>query len=414
MSDLSGKRVSAVTNDQPRDATTDGAAIREQLERMLVHPLFRLSKRYPHLFRTVVETTLQGNAELLKERYLGIQVFARDADYDTNADPIVRTTAGEIRKRIAQYYHEPGHENEIRIDLASGSYVPEFRKPPGKPAGETSPRPSPAAAAAPAVEVRTTKRLRTGYVAVLLAAAAILVAFLWRPWSAKPALERFWSPVLESSEPILLCVSPPKAGAANPGVPAALMDVRSQMYSEAQYVALADSITLARVAGLLQARGKSYRIKGQSATAFADLTAGPAVLIGGFNNDWTIRLTRQSRYSFAGDVEADLHWIQDRQNPSRKDWAVDLSMPYMKLTDDYAIISRVLDPSTDRMVVIAAGISNFGTLSAGEFLTDSRLMEDLAKRAPRGWERKNLQVVLTTKLINGSPGPPRMVDSYFW
>ena len=56
-------------------------------------------------------------------------VFGRDPDYDTNLDPVVRTSACEVRKRIAQYYLEPGHESEIRIEMHSGSYVPDFRFP---------------------------------------------------------------------------------------------------------------------------------------------------------------------------------------------------------------------------------------------------------------------------------------------
>jgi len=104
-------------------------AIRAQLERILANPLFTHSKRYPLLLRTVVERTLQGRAGHLKERTLGVEVFGRQPDYDTNTDPVVRITAGEIRKRIAQYYHEPGHESELRIDLPCGSYVPEFHQP---------------------------------------------------------------------------------------------------------------------------------------------------------------------------------------------------------------------------------------------------------------------------------------------
>ena len=59
-------------------------------------------------------------AVLLKERTLGIEIFGRDADDHTASDPIVRVTATEIRKRIAQYYQEPGHETELRLSLPSG------------------------------------------------------------------------------------------------------------------------------------------------------------------------------------------------------------------------------------------------------------------------------------------------------
>src|ERR1700760_1953669 len=88
-----------------------------QLERVVSSKHFRNSKRYPSLLRFVVEQTLAGKTEELKERTLGIHVFGRPSDYDTNDDPIVRVTAGEIRKRLAQYYQEAGHEEELRIDL---------------------------------------------------------------------------------------------------------------------------------------------------------------------------------------------------------------------------------------------------------------------------------------------------------
>src|ERR1051326_2926513 len=95
----------------------DRAAILAQLERILANPLFKNSRRYPNLLRYVVEKTLDRHHGELKERTLGIEVFGREPDYDTNLDPVVRTTAAEIRKRLAQYYQDPGHEHELRIDL---------------------------------------------------------------------------------------------------------------------------------------------------------------------------------------------------------------------------------------------------------------------------------------------------------
>src|SRR5260370_6580094 len=108
------------------EAGENQRAIREQLERILESPGFRNSRRYPNLLRHVVERTLQGQTSDLKERTLGIDVFGRSPDYDPAADPVVRVSAGEIRKRIAQYYHESVHETEIRIDLPLGSLPPGF------------------------------------------------------------------------------------------------------------------------------------------------------------------------------------------------------------------------------------------------------------------------------------------------
>ena len=107
----------------------DPGAIREQLQRLLAHPLFSNSKRYPALLAHTVEQTLLGNAAELKERSIGIEVFGRPPSYDANADPIVRISAGEVRKRLSQYYYDSTHDGELVIELPVGSYVPLFRAP---------------------------------------------------------------------------------------------------------------------------------------------------------------------------------------------------------------------------------------------------------------------------------------------
>ena len=393
-------------------------AIRTQLERMLANQLFKNSKRYPNLLRHIVEHTLAGFPSELKERTLGVEVFGRQPDYDTNADPVVRATAGEIRKRIAQYYHEHGHETEIRIDLLPGSYVPEFEIPLAKPA--------PIPIAAPVAPPRG-KRWRIG---VLVTVVALLVAAVWfKPWVPHTALDLFWGPVLDSSNTVLLCVGQrqflgtsaeprqnpdsdlpqvpdPKGG---PERPITLFEL---YYLGSQNVAFSDVRTLGRLTGLLQASGKSHRILGETSTTLADLRSGPVVLIGAFNNDWTMRLTGPMRFSFERDH--DTFWIKDLQNPSRRDRFLNYTTPYLKVTEDYALISRVLEPTTERMVVVAGGLSGYGTIAAGEFLTNPGYMETLAKHAPNDWSHRNIQVVIATKVINGNSGPPRIVDRYFW
>src|SRR5580700_10527244 len=106
--------------------TADSPEVCAQLERILTSDLFQHSKRYPNFLRYVVEHTLRGDGAQLKERTLGVAVFHRSPEYDTNADPVVRNTATEVRKRIDAYYRQPGREGEFRIGLPVGSYVPEF------------------------------------------------------------------------------------------------------------------------------------------------------------------------------------------------------------------------------------------------------------------------------------------------
>src|SRR5690242_15281868 len=110
---------------EPRRAHEE-AEVREQLERILASAPFRNSRRSSALLRYAVERTLAGETDALKERTIGMEVFGRTAGYDTAADHIVRSTAGDVRRRLAQYYDENGHGGGLRIDFPSGSYVPHF------------------------------------------------------------------------------------------------------------------------------------------------------------------------------------------------------------------------------------------------------------------------------------------------
>ena len=78
----------------------DAAAVRAQLERILLSGPFRNSKRYPAFLRYVVEQELNGASSELKERTIAIDVFGKDPYYDPAADPVVRISAGEVRKRL--------------------------------------------------------------------------------------------------------------------------------------------------------------------------------------------------------------------------------------------------------------------------------------------------------------------------
>ena len=220
----------------------EASAIRAQLDRLLLHQTFRNSKRYPALLRYVVEQTLSGNVEQLKERTLGIEVFGRELDYDTNADHIVRSTAGEIRKRIAQYYHEPGHESEIRIDLPAGSYAPEFQWP--------TPQ---------LITENAVQRSIFWYALGIFCLAGLLAATVWI-WTSghETALDRFWHPVVGSSNSVLLCLGRAPGVERSAAVDSATTTVADAHLDKAHMIGLGDAITLARVTSLLGAKGQEF------------------------------------------------------------------------------------------------------------------------------------------------------------
>src|SRR5271168_128802 len=102
-------------------------AVREELNRVLASHEFRSSKRSQEFLRFVVDNTLNGNAAILKERTIGIEVFGRSTSYDPSDDATVRVKAGEVRKRLGLYYAGKGATDPVRIELPAGTYIPEFR-----------------------------------------------------------------------------------------------------------------------------------------------------------------------------------------------------------------------------------------------------------------------------------------------
>jgi hypothetical protein len=388
--------------------------VRAQLARLLASPLFQHSKHYPSFLRYVVNETLEGRGGSLKERALGVEVFSRDPDYDTNADPVVRTSASEVRKRIAQYYHEPGHESEIRIELTSGSYTPEFRY---APAGSR-----PLVLAEPPANTRLVALVRQWVQRkwVLAAAAVSAVALLGIGAAAlrgsPSAVESFWNPVWGSADSVMMAIG----GAPDPidprDTPAGVSTgptFRDIMKTDR--MSFSDALTMARLTGLTREYGKR-KLDIRRATAFSltDLRKGPVILVGAFNNSWTMRLGADLRFRYESNQQTHIGAIRDRQNPSSPSWIHDPGVPYSTVIQDYAVVSRFLDPLTEKMVVVVGGMGRDGTIAAGEFVTEPRYLEMLASRAPRNWERKNLQVVLATDVVNGNTGPPRILATYFW
>lgn len=365
------------------------------------------SKRCASLLRFVVDAALEGKTEHFKERTLGVEVFQREPDYDTNREPVVRTTAVEIRKRLAQYYSAPEHEREIRISFPSGSYIPEFKIPSEWVALD----PAELSTAQP---LSTTKSPAHRWVLWCAAAAAAVLmagAIALKPMAVPvTAFDRFWAPILASPDPVLFVVGsadPPPLPQDPP--PVSIVDLQNQ-----ERVAFSDAATLSHITGAMVKKAKPFRIRLQQSAILDDLREGPVILIGAFSNKWTLRLTDQVRYGFIKDSVSHTAWISDRQNPSDRKWLMSLRESYRDIKEDYALVSRVLDSTTRGQVVTAAGISKFGTAAAGEFLSEPGFMEEAMRSAPSGWERKNIQIVLATSLVGESPSPPRVIATYFW
>ena len=98
-----------------------------QLERMLASQSFAQSERLSSFLRFVVERRVAGRASEIKESIIALEVFGH-RDYDPKQNSIVRTEAGRLRARLAEYYSGVGTGDTWLIELPKGGYVPRFRE----------------------------------------------------------------------------------------------------------------------------------------------------------------------------------------------------------------------------------------------------------------------------------------------
>lgn len=401
--------------DEQRESPSlaDSTAVREQLDRLLLSSHFNQSRRFPTFLRYVIEQTLKGESDQLKERTLGIEVFGRGPDYDTATDPIVRVTAAEIRKRIAQFYADPGHESELRISLPPGSYVPQFHRP-----GEPDATLHDPLAAHHAHHVRLPRFFHHPFRLAISGIAILGVGLALGWWLRAPdrtGFEYFWNPVLRSPDPVLFCIADQSQYTA-----ISLRDARDPSHQ----ILLKDNLTaviiddltpVIRMAGVLQANGKPLSLLGENATTLTELRNGTTIVVGAFDNAWALRLTQQLRFHFDNSPDmSQLRIIDTGPNPHAP-WFVDRAQQMNTQNyKDYALIARFTDPTTGKLTIVAAGIARGGTIAAGEYLTNPDNLDQIEKLSRQSRGKSNLELVLSTQIINGDPGKPSIEAAYSW
>jgi hypothetical protein len=404
------------TDLTPRDKDE----VLRQVERLVSSSQFRNSRRYTDMLRYIVEKTLAGQADTLKERTLGIEVFQREPTFDTSGDSIVRVAAAEVRKRIAQYYQEEHHEHELRIDLPTGAYAAHFRIPQ---APERCVMPpveidvSPATQDPRVVDLPKQKilhRMNVALAAGLVLALGIAVALGGRFLIHRGEAEDLLMPIWQSSQEVVICIGSPLLAFNQPGISNSKdASALGQPTANNTVIPFADAITLSRIQVLLNQHHKLNRVELARLTSFNDLRLGPVVLISGFDNPWTLRLTSQLRFRLEGS-DGNAGTIVDSKSKTPSNWVVDFHVPYSDRTQDYAIVAITHDTILDQPLVVIAGLGPNGNVAASEFVMDKANLQAVSRMAPHGWLGKNVELVLATQVIQGNSGPPRVVASEYW
>lgn len=430
------------------------AGVRLALEAILASQPFRTSKQCQNLLRYIVDHSLNRDDMALRERVLGVEVFGRAVDYDTSEDPVVRMRAADVRKRLAQYYQSIDDDaSTVHIELKPGSYRAAFhlgRSSHSKIPGEDRPAFSQPGVRQPGVPERppeepllpmsaiaephrssSQRSPSRGRVFFAVAALALVGLAAWRleaPRWVSPQ-RRFWAPLTTTRKPILLYLGSNVAYRFTPQFQAryqkehGLSDNGPEFFVDlprnstvqasdlvpmpSTFVTVGDLAASTQIVSLLNGWEKPFVLRSASDLSIGDLRNTPAVLIGGFNNHWTLETTDDLRFSFHNGTE-----IRDREHPDRL-WNI-VQDAHGVTTEDYALISRVSQAKTGGPAITVSGIGSYGTQAAAEFVTSEDKMNAMLRDAPAGWESKNFQAVLRIRVVAFAPVAVEVVTTSWW
>jgi hypothetical protein len=427
-------RNSGLNDGTPVPVENSNAAVFEQLRRIQDSHSFCNSPRSKEFLSYVVEHGLHGREELLKERSIGINLFHRNPAYITSDDPIVRVKAAEVRRRLAQFYAEEKEAPEVRIEIPVGSYIPKFHWR----------RPISSAPSAQEVEVvqqplvrpnRLWRRPIIGLVVALMVAGFAATVLFRSHFQRTSALDLFWGPLSATKQPVLICVPSPVSYAVSSSLFQQSPMAHSGIYSSLSrrnatplqldpdtplkwkditpladfYINKDDAYAAEELSVFFTGEHRLTQLRLGNDYTYEDLRSSPAILVGAYNNPWIDRVMSDLPIGFKESGE--ILWIEDRTRAGQV-WKA--STDGRLGTKDFALVARLLNSKTGQFLVIVSGVGMVGTKAAGGFISNEQALDAALRGAPNGWEKKNIEVVLETDIVEGSPSPSRAVAVKVW
>jgi hypothetical protein len=439
VAELEGVTIGGETSSRSAGPTQDRHVpkleeVRSQLRTILASPAFHGSKRCQQFLEYVCEKSLAGEAGALKERTVAIDVFGRQPQSELGEDTIVRVGAREVRKRLAQFYVSPeGVASSVRIDLPAGSYAPEFHYAVALVEKDPAPETAPAVAEPP-------RRRRTAIVLTitLVVVLAGLGVAQFTGFGHKPdALTKFWKPVFESNEPLLVGVAhplvyhpsiralklsesrlpPTKIPMQRPlQVSPRELDGSDLIPVPDQYVAYGDMVAVNQITNMLARKSKSVRVR-LADNISSDLRQVPVLLIGAITNHWTMEFQQNWRFQFTFQPGYSAVLVDTFDKPApgvkQRQWSVPATNDD-SASEDYVLVCRLRSPSTGGFVMVVSGVKQFGTEAAGRLVSDADQLAKVLHDLPTGWEEKNLQIVLHVRVIGNTPAQPEVAAWQAW
>jgi hypothetical protein len=424
------------------------SALKLHVEQIIESPAFSTSKRSGQFLQYIVEKAIVQDTEALKERTIGIKVFHRSLDYDTGEDAVVRVTASDVRKRLAQFYSRDGRSSDFEIGLPPGSYAPEILRLPLTEERVTLPasalpqyvtvveEPPPASSSfSPLEPIAPESRRRWLIIATSTAIAALLTAVFWMAsrFTGSPSSFRHtpWALLFSGVRPLYVVASDPDLNEiqilthhsvsiseyangqlgcdtlAQPLQPVCLHSLRGDK------IAAVDAVALARISGIAASFNSSIEPHASREIRLSDVKSPRDTLFLGSSraNPWTDLYRDRLDFYIAHDDATGLQVVRNLHPRNGESEVYVPTAGPQGTGENYALISFLPNLEGSGRAMLLGGATHEGTDLVISIVTDDARFGHLLADChfvPTG----SFQILLKLNMMVGSPLESKIISCH--
>jgi hypothetical protein len=412
--------------------------VRSQTDRILASDFFREAPVQRKLLRFLVDETLAGNAQNLKEYVLGTTVFQRGEGFDPRTDSIVRVQIGVLRKKLASYYGGPGTEDRILIVVPRGHYFPKFTAlPPREIADVTLPAQAAVEPAARIARERSWTKLVYLFAGLAAGVALMFAVFAWWSpartpeaapaafeWRDHPIWKGFFEPgattKLVVGVPLMfgyenLLVRDPDVNAPEDyALNARLRRLEKNLGTHGEprevYTGLGEAAGIQVLERFFWSAARDLPLVRNRLVRWQDVTSGNLIFVSSFRFrtlKQEMDLPSDFEYDGVKGVLRNLHPGPGEPKEYKQEMATGSA------GTDYALVSVWPGTLPGRRIMMAGGAHTWGTQGAVEYITDAPSLKDLRARLTPGAPSQPLQLILKVQVKDAQPIAVELVTHHW-
>lgn len=398
----------------------DSQRFSQEIDRIMKSHSLRGAESLSRLLQYCAKQSLEHPDELLKEYQIAREVYGRGPDFDPQSDSCVRVQAGRLRLKLAEYYATEGANDPVVVKLPKGGYHLMFETrsvAADSHSGTPAERPDRSSTVPPLWRFALIASLTC-----LLVSLAVLGSLLRSRKPADPSLAsahelraastplaEFWKPFTAAEEEPWVIYS----NAAFVGRPETGMryynvhkDSGTTLYDH--YTGVGEVLAIHDLDEVFAELGRHIRVKRGSLFSLDDTRNADLIFVGSPSENLSLQDIPTSREfvfqrAASGPRKGDLEIVSKHPNPGE---AVSFmaSPSSSPMTEDYAVVVLVPGATPERVVLILAGTTTFGTQGAAQFVSTPHSVAKLLQQLPGSTtQMKPFEALLHVKIARGVP-----------